>query len=158
MYKQNIPLKASYLIFVAVLSADYSDRVHTLLAAVCLWGSRQPREDHCDGRLLLPKPSGPKDISLSWYVFTDGSTLIRANVDLDFFLSLCICACSRRKANRDVRRTYSTCKFLVWCRRYTHGSCQSILLNYLWYLFCREKLRGKSMGCSFPLKSDQNRY
>lgn len=81
--------------FAAVLSADYSDRVRALLAAVCLWGSRQPREDHCDGRLLLPQPSGPKDIPLSWYVFSDWGLLIRTNVDSDFFLSLYVCACSR---------------------------------------------------------------
>lgn len=61
------------LVWFLVLSADYSDRIRALLAAVCLWGSRQPREDHCDGRLLLPQPSGQKDISLSWYVFTSWS-------------------------------------------------------------------------------------
>lgn len=85
--------------FGAVLSSDYSDRVGALLAAVCLWGSRQQREDYCDGGLLLPQPSGPKDISLSRYVFTDRITLIKK--DFSYFF----CAHSRRKANQHHSRT-----------------------------------------------------
>lgn len=71
VYTKKCAIKS--LVWFLVLSTDYSDRIRALLAAVCLWGSRQPREDHCDGRLLLPQPSGPKDISLSWYVFTSWS-------------------------------------------------------------------------------------
>lgn len=90
------------------LCSDYSDRVGALLAAVCLWGSRQQREDYCDGGLLLPQPFGPKDISLSRYVFTDRITLIKN--DSSFFF----CACSKSKANQ-VAHAYTCIHWLGFC-------------------------------------------
>lgn len=77
-----------------------------------------------------------------------GAALIRTNVDRDFSFPCAFAPTAKEKANRDVRHTYSTCKFLVRGRRSWYMTKHSLKLFIKFLL--QEELKGKTMGCSLP--------